>query len=232
MESSGLNDGQVYKRLIRDGHNELPSQKPQTIVSILVNVIREPMLLLLLGCGSVYFLLGAMRDALMLVTFVFVVIGITFYQEKKTEKALDALKNLASPRALVIRNGTQIRIPGREVVMDDMLVLREGDRVPADATVLSSSNVLVDESLLTGESLPVRKSAEDLPFVFSGTLVTQGRGVAKVTAIGINTQMGKIGTSLQTIGSEDTLLKKEIGTIVRTFAIIGIILCLMIVILY
>ncbi len=127
----------------------------------------------------------------MLLFFVFVVVGITFYQERKTERALEALKNLSSPRALVIRDGQQKRIPGREVVREDYIILREGDRVPADAVVIFSSNLSIDESLLTGESLAVRKSewdgkasmtqpgGDDLPFVFSGTLVVQGHGIAK-----------------------------------------------------
>lgn len=240
----GLTESEVSDRFVRDGCNELPYQKKQSVFVILFNVLREPMLLLLLGCGLIYLLLGEAKDAYMLLSFVFVVVGITFYQERKTERALEALKNLSSPRALVIRNGQQIRIAGREVVADDIVVLREGDRVPADARVLSSSNLLVDESFLTGESIPVRKTiwdyktklthpgGEDLPFVFSGTLVTQGRGLAKITSTGAKTEMGKIGKSLQSIEDEDTLLKKETEKIVRMFAIAGLILCAIIVIVY
>jgi Ca2+-transporting ATPase len=244
LKLKGLTNIEVDKRLKQDGYNELPYQKKQSILIILLNVLREPMLLLLLGSGLIYLLLGEAKDAYMLLAFVIVVVGITFYQERKTERALDALKNLSSPRALVIRNGEQIRIPGREVVVDDILILREGDRVPADAVVLSSTNLLVDESLLTGESLSVRKTVwdkktklthpggEDLPFVFSGTLVIQGRGIARVTSIGIKTEMGKIGKSLQKIEDEDTLLKKETEKIVRNFTIAGIILCVIVVVLY
>ncbi len=165
-------------------------QKKQSPFAIFLRTLREPMLLLLLGAGLIYSFVGEVNDALMLLFFVFIVVGITFYQERKTERALEALKNMSSPRALVIRNGRQKRIPGREVVRDDILILREGDRVPADGVVLFSSNLLVDESLLTGESLAVRKSqwdgktrykqpgGDDLPFVYSGTLVVQGHGVA------------------------------------------------------
>ncbi len=240
----GLSSKEAAERLKRDGFNELPSQKPKSALSLVVGVVREPMLLLLLGSGSIYLLLGEIQDAAMLLAFVFVMIGIAFYQERKTESALNSLKNLASPRALVIRDNEQIRIPGREVVVDDLIILREGDRVPADATILSATNLFVDESLLTGESQPVRKFAwdkktkftqaggEDSPFVFSGTIITQGRGLARVTAVGKNTQLGKIGKSLATITEEDTLLKKEISRIVRNFAAVGIILCLLIVIIY
>jgi len=241
---TGLSEAEAQKRLKEEGYNELPSQKKQNIIVIFLHVILEPMLLLLLGAGLIYILLGEKQDALMLLFFVFVVIGITFYQQRKTERALDALKNLSSPRALVIRDGLQKRIPGREVVRDDYLILREGDRVPADAVVVFSSNLSIDESLLTGESLAVRKSewdgitsltqpgGDDLPFVFSGTLVIQGHGIAKVFQIGSQTEIGKIGKALQKITPEDTLLKKETNLLVRNFAIAGIILCLLIIVIY
>ena len=240
----GLSDKEVEEKLKSDGYNELPSQKKQSIFLIFLNVIKEPMLLLLIGSGTIYLFLGEVKDAMMLMSFVFVVVGITFYQERKTERALEALKNLSSPRALVIRNGQQIRIPGREVVIGDLMILREGDRVPADAMVISSSNLLADESLLTGESLPVRKiewdgktevkhpGGDDLPCVYSGTLITQGRAVAQVIKIGINTEMGKIGKALEAIGEEDTLLKKETAKLVKNFAIAGIFLCLVVILVY
>ncbi len=143
----------------------------------------------------------------MLLSFVFVIMGITLYQERKTERTLEALRDLSSPRALVIRDGVQKRIAGREVVRGDVLVLAEGDRVPADALVLSCTNLSVDESLLTGESVPVRKAAcqdgssrlarpggDDLPFVFSGTLVVSGQGFARVQSEpGVHSEIGKIG---------------------------------------
>lgn len=241
---NGLTEKEALNRLEKDGYNELPSQKRQSILMIFFNVIREPMLLMLLGSGAIYLFLGETRDALMLLTFVIVVIGITFYQERKTERALDALKNLASPKALVIRDSEQKHIYGRELVKDDIIILREGDRVPADAVVLSAKNLLVDESLLTGESIAVRKSVwdgkiksthpggEDLPFIYSGTMVTQGRAIAKVILTGVNTEIGKIGKSLQTIEEEDTLLKKETAKIVRNFSIIGLILCAIVVAVY
>ena len=241
---SGHSEAEAQKILQIDGYNELPSQKNQSSLAILLRVLSEPMLLLLIGCGSLYFFMGEAKDALMLLSFVFVVVGITFYQERKTEKTLEALKNLSSPRALVIRDGKQIRIPGREVVKSDMIIVREGDRIPADAVVLSCENLSVDESLLTGESIPVRKSegndkleiqrpgGDDLPFVYSGSMVVSGRGVAKVLSIGIDTEMGKIGKSLGTIKDEETLLHKETKKIVRFMAVIGVLLCTLVVIIY
>src|SRR5665648_231807 len=240
----GLSEKEVSERLHQHGYNEIPSQKKSNVFLIFFNVVKEPMLLLLIGCGTIYFFLGEHKDALMLLSFVLVVVGITFYQERKTERTLEALRDLSSPRALVIRSSEQKRIAGREVVKDDIIVIKEGDRVPADAVVISCSNLSVDESLLTGESVPVRKSdwdgkeiskrpgGEDLPFVYSGTLVVAGRGIAKVLSIGTHTEMGKIGKSLQNIREEDTLLKKETGKIVRYFSIAGAILCLLVILIY
>jgi Ca2+-transporting ATPase len=241
---TGLSETEAATRLLDEGYNELLSQKKRNIFVILLHVLFEPMLLLLLGAGFIYILLGEKQDALMLLIFVFVVVGITFYQQRKTERALEALKNLSSPRALVIRDGQQKRIPGREVVREDYIILREGDRVPADAVVIFSSNLSIDESLLTGESLAVRKSewdgttsitqpgGDDLPFVFSGTLVVQGHGIARVLSIGSQTEMGKIGKALQKITSEETLLKKETNRLVKNFAIGGFILCSLVIVIY
>ena len=240
----GLSDKEVAERLHQHGYNEIPSQKKRNAFLIFFSVVKEPMLLLLIGSGTIYFFLGEQNDALMLLSFVLVVIGITFYQERKTERTLEALRDLSSPRALVIRNGEQKRVAGREVVKDDIIVIKEGDRVPADAVVLSCSNLSVDESLLTGESVPVRKSdwdgkeiskrpgGEDLPFIYSGTLVVAGRGIAKITSIGAHTEMGRIGKALQSIHEESTLLKKETGIIVRNFSIAGGILCLLVILIY
>ncbi|MFA4967824.1 MAG: HAD-IC family P-type ATPase, partial [Candidatus Margulisiibacteriota bacterium] len=241
---TGLSEKEAAQRLKKEGYNELPSQKGRNIFVLLFNVIKEPMLLLLLVSGIIYLLLGEVKDALMLLLFVFVVVGITVYQERKTERALEALKNLSSPRALVIRDGQQIRIPGREVVREDVMILREGDRIPADGVMLFSANLTVNESLLTGESLSVSKSEWDgktsptqpggdgLPFVYSGTLVVQGHGVAKVSAVGTKTEMGKIGKALENIEEEDTLLKKETARLIRDFATGGLILCLLVVLIY
>ncbi|MFH0856030.1 MAG: cation-translocating P-type ATPase [Candidatus Omnitrophota bacterium] len=241
---TGLSETQALLRIKQEGYNELPCQKKKNIFLIFFEVIREPMLLLLIGSGLVYLFLGEARDAAMLLTFVFVVIGITFYQERKTARALEALRNLSSPRALVIRDGKQKRIAGRFVVREDIIILREGDRVPADAVILSCSNLAVDESLLTGESMPVRKSqwdqeepckrpgGDDLPFVYSGTMAVSGRGIAQVTSVGAHTEMGKIGRSLEQIPEDDTLLQKETAKIVRDFFIAGVILCSLVVLIY
>jgi len=240
----GLNPKDVAARLISEGYNELPSSKPKGVWQIAMGVIKEPMFLLLVACGSLYLILGDIQEGLMLLGFVFVVMGIEFYQEKKTEKALDALKDLASPRALVIRGGETIRIPGREVVVGDIVVLQEGDRVPADARVLSSVNLLADESLLTGEPVPVRKrewkeddltfipGGDDIPVVYSGSMIVQGNGIVSVTATAMQTEIGKIGKALESVKEEPTRLKREMGTLVKRLAIIGITLCILVIAIY
>ncbi len=241
---SGLSQKEAAEKLQKEGYNELPSSKPKSVFHIAVGVVKEPMFLLLVACGTLYLVLGDVQEGLMLLSFVFVVMGIEFYQEKKTEKALDALKDLASPRALVIRDGETIRIPGREVVTGDVVVLQEGDRVPADAIVLDSNNLLADESLLTGESVPVRKrewtagdqnfipGGDDIPVVYSGSMIVQGNGLIKVTATGLNTEIGKIGKALESVKEEPTRLKKEMGTLVKRLAIIGIVLCILVIAIY
>ena len=153
----GLSSEEAKERLNVHGFNELPSAKPKTILGIALEVMKEPMFLLLISCALLYILLGDYREGSILLTTTSIIIFITFYQYQKTEKALEALKKLSSPRALVIRDGKQIRIPGREVVPDDIILMNEGDRIAADAKILETVNLSVDESLLTGESVPVAK---------------------------------------------------------------------------
>jgi len=240
----GLTSDQAREKLRTQGFNSLPSSKPRNYLTIALGVIREPMFLLLVACGTLYMVMGDIKEGIMLLGFVFMIMGIEFFQEKKTEKALNALKEMASPRALVIRDGAELRIAGVEVVTEDLIILQEGDRVPADATVLNSVNLLADESLLTGESVPVRKNewagaerlvqpgGDDLPFVYSGSMIVQGNGIAKVSSTGINTEIGKIGKALEDVKEEPTRLKKEMGSLVRKLTVIAAILCILVVIGY
>jgi P-type Ca2+ transporter type 2C len=243
----GLAEQEAQRRLKQEGYNELPSSRNRSLLSIALNVLREPMFILLLMGSAIYLAVGDVREALVLFGSILVIMGITFYQEQKTERALEALRDLSSPRALVIRGGEQQRIAGRDVVRGDIVVLAEGDRVPADGVLLWGLNLSVDESLLTGESVPVRKMAvgrgagieevgrpdgDDLPFVYSGTLVTQGQGVSEIKATGIRTELGKIGIALQKVKPEQTRLQRETGRLVRLFAIEGLVLCSLVVLLY
>ena len=160
-ETQGLSDSVAAERLEKEGPNELPAAKPKSTLAIAAEVVSEPMFLLLIATGTVYLVLGSVEEAVALGVSILVIIGITLYQQTKTERTLQALRDLSSPRALVIRGGHKKRIAGREVVRGDILVLSEGDRVPADALVLSSVNLTAEESLLTGESMPVRKAVWD-----------------------------------------------------------------------
>jgi Ca2+-transporting ATPase len=235
---SGLSETAAAARLLRDGYNELPSARPRSIVAIALEVVREPMFLLLIASGAIYLLLGDPVEAAALLAAVFLVIGITLYQEQKTEHALQALRDLSSPRALVVRDGVTKRIAGRDVVQDDIVVLREGDRVPADACIESCRNLYVDESLLTGESVAVRKMAaptvveagspggDDRPFVYSGTLVVRGDGIARVIATSARTELGKIGTALLRVEVGKTALQAEVSRMVRLLAAMGMAACI------
>ena len=241
---SGLSEAEVQQRLAAEGPNELPSSKPRGLPAIALEVIRQPMFLLLMAASGLYFGMGELGDALMLLGSVLIVMAITVVQERRTERALEALRDLSSPRALVVRGGRRQRIAGRDVVRGDVLLLAEGDRVPADAILRSSTNVSADESLLTGESVPVRKLAstdgqrlerpggDDLPSLFAGTLITSGQGVAEVFATGPRSELGRIGKALQTIEPEDTPLQRETGRIVRVVAIVALMACALVVLVY
>jgi len=242
---AGLTATSAASRIASDGYNELPSSKGRSTLAIALNVVREPMFMLLAACGAIYLVLGDTQEALMLLGFVAMVIGISLFQEHKTERALEALRDLSSPRALVIRDGEPTGIPGREVVCGDIIMLAEGDRVPADALLLSCSVLAIDESLLTGESVPVRKRAghdyeqqlgrpggDDLPFIFSGTLVVQGKGIAKVCATGLHTEIGRIGKALTRLEQEPTGIQRETSVAVKRLAWIGFALAALVAIWY
>jgi Ca2+-transporting ATPase len=230
---TGLSGFEALERLRSDGPNELATQDRQSFGHAVLDVLREPMTALLLACGAIYFFLGDSREAVMLLGFVAFIVVITLYQERKTERAIEALRDLASPRALVIRDGRQQRIAGRDVVRDDVVVLAEGDRVPADGIVLSTAHCTVDESLLTGESVAVSKrdwqgealdgrpGGDDQPLVYAGTLVVQGIAIAKITATGERSEIGRVGRSLGMTTTESTRLQLETRGIVWKLALLG-----------
>jgi Ca2+-transporting ATPase len=242
----GLSEAEVQARLKAEGHNELPRPDRRTPLRIMLEVLREPMLALLLGGGVIYLVLGDLKDALVLLAFATLSVVITVVQETRTERVLEALRDLTSPRALVIRDGERKRIAGHYVVRGDVVVLAEGDRVPADAVLVQSHDLQTDESLLTGESVAVRKIAkgsaapsrgrrpggDDLPYIFSGTLVVRGSGIAEVTATGARSEIGKIGQSLLSLETEPPRLRAQTRRLVRLFATVGGIVSIMAVLLY
>jgi P-type Ca2+ transporter type 2C len=230
----GLTSAEAASRLLAEGANELPSGERRTKVRILRDVLQEPMLALLLAGGAIYALLGEMGDAAVLMAFACLSVAITLVQEMRSEKVLEALRDLSSPRALVIRDGTRRRIAGREVVRGDLVLLAEGDRIPADALLRAAHDLQADESLLTGEAVPVRKriarasedgralpGGDDLPVVFSGSLVVRGTGLAEVTATGAATGIGRIGQSLASVQVEQPRLYVQTRRIVLVLALAG-----------
>lgn len=192
------------------------------------------MITLLLICAGIYLFLGEIPDGILLLLSLAGVLAISLYQENRSTRALEALKELSSPRALVVRNGSEKRISSREVVPDDILVLNEGDRIAADALLLESAHLQVDESLLTGESLPATKSplSEETRLLFASTLVTAGRGYARVIATGNKTEVGKIGKSIAAPAQEKTRLQQEISSLMRLFLFAGVAMSVLIIITY
>ncbi len=246
----GLSAAEAAERLQAEGYNELTPPERHRLLRIILEVFKEPMLLLLVGAGVIYLFLGETREAIILLVSIFVIITITVVQEQRTERAVEALRDLSSPRALVIRDGQETRIAGRDVVRGDLLVLLEGDRIAADAVVLESTNLSADESLLTGESVPVRKLAwsgapaeaepqavmapggDDQPFVYASALAVQGRGIARVLATGGKTRVGAIGSALGAQETQRTRLQSEITRLVRILALGALSVCAVIVLVF
>ena len=241
---TGLRAEEAARRLLADGPNALPGGQRRTWLTIVWETAREPMFLLLLAAGTLYLVFGELQEGLILFGFVLVTIGLTLYQEGTTERAIEALRDLTSPRALVIRDGAQQRIAGREVVRGDLVVLTEGDRVPADGMLISGSQLQLDESLLTGEAVPVRKivaageplparpGGDDTPFIYSGTLVVAGQGTARITATGARSEIGRIGKALGTLETERSPLQKQTARLVSTLAFLGLGLSLLLFVVY
>lgn len=231
----GLSTAQAAQRLLDDGPNALPGAQHSTLRGIVRETLQEPMFVLLLAAGSLYLVLGDRQEGVILFGLVLVVLALTLYQEGKTERAMAALRDLTSPRALVLREGRAQRIPGRDVVRGDILMLAEGDRIAADAVLLTGNEVQVDESLLTGEAMPVSKVAAAIPaqampenaggdhfeFLYSGTLLVRGHGIARVMATGPRSAIGRIGTALETLTNERSPLKKQTARLVRILAAIA-----------
>jgi Ca2+-transporting ATPase len=242
----GLTTREAAARLAADGPNELARAGRRSVLRIAVEVLREPMLVLLLVGGLAYLLLGDRTEALILLGFAAFSVGVTVIQESRTENVLEALRTLSAPRALVIRNGKRLHIAGREVVRSDVLVLEPGDRIAADAVLLEAGDLQTDESLLTGESMPVGKVAgqgvpqtgthrpggDGQPYVYSGSLVVRGSGIARVLATGPRSEIGRIGQSLATLDTEAPRLRRETTRIVTWCAIGGGTVALLVVLLY
>jgi P-type Ca2+ transporter type 2C len=236
----GLTQAQAKQQLMLDGPNELEATHRRTFLRRLLGLLREPMFALLVLAASLYLVLGDLTEGATLFVFVLAVIAFTFYQEGKSEAAIDALRQLSQPYAQVVRDGENIKVPSREVVAGDLLHIAEGDRIAADAWLVESDQLQVDESMLTGESLAVTKQSaefdqaqsqsqqpggDELARVFGGTFVIRGQGLARVTATGMRSEIGRIGQSLNQIEVTLTPLQKQITRLVHVLAWITLSLC-------
>jgi magnesium-transporting ATPase (P-type) len=244
----GLTDEEAARRLQKDGLNEIATEKTGSILNILIGTIKEPVFILLLIGALLYIFIGDVTEGLVLLSFIIVIITIDLYQEARSSRAVEALRAMSSPRAKVLRNGVGKYISGRDVVRDDILFMLEGDIVPADAVILSANNLKIDESLLTGESVPVEKKAlglEDAAFknlisdeefkhyhIYASTRVVAGRSIAQVIKTGKNTEVGQISQRLKEINLEETPLQKQTGLLVKRVGLIALICCLIVVLYY
>jgi Ca2+-transporting ATPase len=248
----GLSSTEAARRLARDGPNALPPARSRGLWTTAREILTEPMFLLLIAAGTLYLVLGEARDAALLMAAVVLIILITVVQERRTERALDALREMASPRARVVRDGVIQRIAASALVTGDRVLLVEGDRIPADALLREAIALRVDESLLTGESLSVDKRPDSnatrlsAPIsadsdsgppsasasLYAGTLVVAGQGVCEVVHTGVRTEFGRIGLALTHIEAEPTPLTRQTARMVRWMAIFGILACMVLAIGY
>jgi Ca2+-transporting ATPase len=233
---TGLTSAEARGRLETEGYNELPARGRRPFWRIALGVMREPMFALLVAAAVVYGLIGDRAESILLIAFATISVTIALVQQGRSERALEALRDLASPRALVLRDGQRLRIPGREVVRGDVVFIAEGDRVPADGLLVSGEHLEVDESLLTGESLAVSKSASRddraATLMQGGTLVTRGNGILVVTATGVHSAIGVIGQSLSTLSQEQPRLQQETRRLVIVFGVLALLLSLTATVLY
>ncbi len=236
----GLTSSEAARRLAEGGANELPSRPGGAKVRLLLETVREPIVLLLLAAGVLYLLFGEPRDSILILLFLAVIIGLDFYQGVQTEQALAALAALSEPEALVLRDGKEQLRPARELVPGDWVHLTEGSRVPADGVLLESAGLQVDESLLTGESVPVPKEPADgkgpgsrpgkegKGFVYAQTLVVSGDGYARVHATGARTEVGRIAGALRSISREVPLLQRQTRALVLSISAAALVLSLLV----
>ena len=231
---SGLSEAEAHARLEAEGANELPEPDRRSALALFREVLTEPMIVLLLGATVLYLMFGEPRDALVLAFSVAVVIALDLYQERRAEHALEALRDLTVPAAVVLRDGRRRTIPAREVVRGDWVALSEGARVVADGEVRRGTGLLVDESLLTGESVPVRKSVgtgaspwarpggDDLPFVYAQTLVVRGQGWVEVRATGHRTETSRIATALARVETATPLVREQTRPLVLGMSVLAV----------
>ena len=220
----GLNDIQVHHNREKFGPNIIEKQKGSHFFKIVVEIISEPMFLILVLTSVIYFVLGEFSEGLIMLIAILLVAGISLFQENRSRNAVDSLKKLSNPKVRCIRNGIDVIIDTEALVVDDIFYIEDGDIIPADACIIDANDFSVNESMLTGESLPVYKNALTLSNnIFKGSMVESGYCKAIVTSVGNSTSMGKIGKSLENIINEKTPLQQQIRSFTRTMVAYGVI---------
>jgi len=228
-KNTGLTTEQVAASRQKNGSNTLEMQEDRVFLNVLKEVVLEPMFILLLAACIIYFAVAQYKEGIIMLVSIFIVAGISLFQEYRSKNAVLALKKLSASTAKVMRNGAAIQIPTEEIVVDDLLLLEEGEVVAADGLIVSANDFSLNESILTGESFAVNKSADNESTVNKGTLVTSGSATVKVTAVGLKTTFGKIGLSLKEITIVKTPLQLQIRSFVRSMVWIGAIAFLIVV---
>lgn len=229
MEYKGLTEQEVNANRKSFGKNAVGEKAKSPIWGILLEILKEPLFLILIAAATIYFILGEITEGIIMLVAIVLVSGISIFQENKSRNAVNALKKLSSPQAKVYRNSEIIKIPTEEIVFKDLILVEDGDMIPADAKIIEAHDFTVNESILTGESLSVSKDQlSESPLVFQGTMVDSGNCVAEVTAIGTKTALGKIGTSLGAIEETKTPLQIQIKSFVRSMVIFGAIAFLLV----
>jgi len=218
----GLNSEQVNESREKFGLNKLNFKKENTLLNILLGIVKEPMIILLLVASVIYFLSAETGNGIFMVVAIIFIASISLYQDSRSKYALEKLQELSQPHCKVIRNGTTMVIKSDELVIGDFFLVEEGSSITADGTIVHSNDFSVNESILTGESLPIFKDKED-KYIFRGSTVVSGLAIAEITAIGNKTRLGKIGKSLEGIREEETPLEIQVNNFVKWMAIVGII---------
>ncbi|WP_396190921.1 cation-translocating P-type ATPase [Flavobacterium sp.] len=222
---TGLSNEEVISSRNKNGSNSLEHQKKNHFLMSLLEMVKEPMFLLLVAAASIYYISGDYGDGIFMTVAIFLVAAISLFQEARSRNAIESLKKLSQPKSKVIRNSELVEIPSEEIVLGDFIQVEEGTFVPADATIIQSNDFSVNESILTGESLSVFKNeTSEIKQVFQGTIVATGLAICEVTAIGNQTQIGKIGKSIETIAEEKTPLQIQITNFVTKMSIIGLVI--------
>jgi Ca2+-transporting ATPase len=220
----GLTDEQVITSRHKHGRNVTTLREQNRLWQVIKEIATEPLFIILVCTAAIYILLGEFSEAVIMIIALGFVSGISIYQENRSRSAVAGLKKLTAPLAKVIRKGITQQIDAEELVVDDLLVLEDGDKVPADATIIKQNDFSVNESILTGESLPVLKETEGSNNnVFQGTMIMSGSCVARVTTVGKQTELGKISQSLEEIEISRTPLQKQIESFVKAMVAVGIV---------